>query len=180
MLSIQSGRQPDAGGLRKRLAGQPELPGDLVVGAGTAVDVNALAEVGIIAHKGVHAEARDLQPVAVRRVGQRQGGGARHGAWHIGYAIVHNAVHFIYGVVVVGRFGGLKAAALVHRHVYDNRSGNHILEVFALDKLRCAGACDQHTADDQIGGSYFGMDGGRGGVQGFDAPGACPGPHPSP
>ena len=97
------------------------------------------------------ALAAELHGVGQRRVGERQGARARHGARHVGDAVVQDAVHHVGRVLVGGGPDRLDAAALVHGHVHDHRARLHPREVGAPDQVGCLRARHQHGADHEVG-----------------------------
>ncbi|MPN12426.1 hypothetical protein SDC9_159744 [bioreactor metagenome] len=69
------------------------------------------------------------QTVRQRRVGERQRGCTRYSARHVGYAVVHNAVHRKHRIVMISRTRRFTAAALVNGYVNDYRALFHIFEI---------------------------------------------------
>ena len=69
---------------------------------------------------------------------------------------------------MVGGAGGFHAAALVHRHVDDDRTGPHQLQLFAADQLGRGGAGDEHRADHEVRVRDLLLDGGSSGEHGLD------------
>jgi hypothetical protein len=136
--------------LNSRVVGQAERFGDTLVRDLAGEHVGRGAEHRIKGGlRGPHA-GELLRPRA-GRVGQAERRGARHGAGHVGDAVVHDAVDDVGRVGVRGRLAGLDATALVDGDVDDHRAFLHRLQVFAADQPRRARALDQHGADHQVG-----------------------------
>ena len=113
--------------------------------------VQAQAEGPVILAGLLPAVPGQPQPVGEGGVGQREGRGARHPARHVGHGVVQDPVDEVGRVLVRGRLDGLDAAALVHRHVHDDRARLHDLEIVALDQVGRLGAREQDGAHHEVG-----------------------------
>src|SRR5256885_109205 len=89
------------------------------------------------------------QPLRVRegRVREPEGRGARHAPRHVGHTIMNDPVHHVHRVLVRRGLDGLDAAALIHRHVHDDRPRLHELEVVTPHQLRGLGPRQQDGPD---------------------------------
>ena len=112
--------------------------------------VEPFSQVRIGFQRGFCALVGKVQCEGERDVVERIGGRARHGARHVGDAIVQDAVDFVDGVVVRGRARGFEAAALVDGDVHQHGAGLHVLQVGARDEFGRGGAGDQDGADHEI------------------------------
>src|SRR5688572_19053183 len=77
------------------------------------------------------------------------------GAWHVGDAIMNDAVDLVSRIVVRGRTRSLETAALVDRHVDDDGARLHGFQHRARNEpgRTCSG--DKDRADDDIGRGYL-------------------------
>ena len=105
----------------------------------------------LVVDQRLQALVGELQAVVQRRVVQRVRRGDRHGARHVGDAIVDDAVDLVGRLGMGGGVRGLEAAALVDGDVDEHRALLHARQHLAGDQLRRGGAGDQHGADDDVG-----------------------------
>ena len=115
-----------------------------------APDVRAARQLGIGAHGGGDPAAGQRQDVGQRRIGQREGGRAGDEGGHVRHPVVNHAGNLVDGLEQRGRVDGLDRAALVDRHVDDHRAGLHALDEAPRNEHRCAGAGNQHRADQEV------------------------------
>ena len=127
-------------GIRHRLQGH--LP---------VVDIEPGAQMAILGERPFPAALGERQHERQRRVVEREGRGARHGARHVGHAIMHDAVLDIGRLRMAGRARGFAAAALVDGDIDDDRARLHRGEHRAGDELRRRRARHQHRADQEVG-----------------------------
>src|SRR2546429_448498 len=69
----------------------------------------------------------------------------------VAHAIVNDPVHHVHGILVRRGLERLDAAALIDRHVHDDRARLHELQVVAPHQFRGLGPGQEHRADDEIG-----------------------------
>src|SRR5918992_1251035 len=76
-----------------------------------------------------------LKSVWQRSIGEGEGGGSGDPARHICHGVMQNAVDEVGRVLMGGGSDSLDTAALVDRHIDDDRSGLHELQVRPLDQM---------------------------------------------
>ena len=86
-----------------------------------------LRQPGVLGESLRHPALGELDHVRQRRVRERVGRGDRHRAGHVRHAVVGDAVDLVGRVRMGRRARGLKAAALVDRHVDEHRVALHQL-----------------------------------------------------
>ncbi len=115
------------------------------------VGVDSGQQPGVFEHRLHHALVGQRQGVRGGGVGEREGRGARHGAGHVGDAVVHHPLLDVDRVRVGGRPGGLEATPLVDGHVHDHRAFLHLAQHCASHELRRGAARNEDGADQQVG-----------------------------
>ena len=116
------------------------------------------ARAGSAVEASFHPLVGQLDRVGHRGVGQRPGGGVRHGAGHVRDAVVDRVVHLERRVGVRGGARVLEAAALVDGDVDEHRAGLHLRDHLVGDELGGLGAGDEHGADDEVGAEHLLLD----------------------
>src|SRR3546814_9391299 len=76
-------------------------------------------------HRGLGALVGELEDEGQGRVVEREGGGARDRAGHVGDAIMRDAVDLVDRIVMGGGVAGLEAAALIDRDIDEHRAALH-------------------------------------------------------
>ena len=84
-------------------------------------------------------------------IAQGQGRAARHGAGHVGHAIMHDPVDLVDRVLVGRGARCFETTALIDGDIDDHRAGLHRGQLCAADQLGCGRAGDQHGTDHHIG-----------------------------
>ena len=93
-----------------------------------------------------HPLVSQLQSIAEGCASERAGGSERHGAGHVGDAVVDHSIHHERGLVVGGRLARLNATTLVDGHVHDHRAFLHHGKLRTRHEPRRTRTGQQHRA----------------------------------
>src|SRR6266567_3772351 len=99
--------------------------GDGLIAQRAFVDIEAGAQMGILRHGFLRALIGERDDERKRRIVEREGGGARHCARHVGDAIMYHVVELVGWVRMRRGTGGFRTAALIDRDIDENRAFLH-------------------------------------------------------
>ncbi len=126
-------------GFRYRLTGQDAV-----------VSVNAITDAVVFEDCGFRS-ARETQNIGKGRIRECERRCIGHRGWHVGDAVVLDAVDFIGWVAVGGGFRRFDAAALVDGHVDDDCALLHPVDHLLRHDFGSGCTGDEHATDDEVG-----------------------------
>src|SRR3954470_18091590 len=98
-------------------------------------DVQAEPQRGVRLARRTPTLLGGLKSVRERSIGKSKGGRSRHTARHICHGVMQNAVYEVGRILVGGGLNRLDATTLVYRHVHNDGSWLHQLQVTSLDQV---------------------------------------------